>query len=210
MIDSLRDRDFGLANLQYFLLITAFSIMTYAFVLYLAYRFDYNPEQVGYLFAFVGAISIVGQGVLFAKFVRIFGETRVAAAGSLLMVISLFAIPVVGPDAGGLTGLLAVCVVMSFGNALASPALTSLISKISHEHKQGSSLGIMQSGASLARALGPTLGGILLNNALNKIDDGSLYRTFWTASAIMLIAFFIAVYCVKVIVLDRDMMERVN
>ena len=41
-------------NLIYFLLITAFSIMTYAFVLYTSFRFGYDAEQNGYLFAFVG------------------------------------------------------------------------------------------------------------------------------------------------------------
>lgn len=210
LFESFRDRDFSLVNLQYFLLVTAFSIMTYAFVLYAAYRFEYDAEQIGYLFAFVGFVSIVGQGVLFERFVRRYGETRVATAGCLLMVLSLFAIPAVGPVAGGLGALLGVCVLLSFGNALASPALTSLVSKISHEHKQGSSLGIMQSGASLARALGPTLGGILLNNAVNKIDDATIYRTFWTASAIMFVAFLIAAYCVKVIVVDRGVIERIN
>ncbi|HKX82943.1 MAG TPA: MFS transporter, partial [Pyrinomonadaceae bacterium] len=210
LFESFRDRAFSLVNIQYFLLITAFSIMTYAFVLYAAYRFEYDASQIGYLFAFVGLVSVVGQGVLFSRFVRRFGETRVAATGSLLMVISLFAIPIVGPLTGGLAGLLGVCILLSFGNALASPAVTSLISKISHEHKQGSSLGIMQSGASLARALGPTIGGILLNNAVNKVDDASIYRTFWTASAIMFIAFLIAAYCVKVIIVDRNVIERIN
>jgi hypothetical protein len=52
----------------------------------------------------------------------------------------------------------------------------------------------MQSGASLARAIGPVIGGLLLNNALNAIDDRSLAETFWTASAIMLVAFAVAVY----------------
>lgn len=210
LLESFRDRDFSLANLQYFLLVTSFSIMTYAFVLYAAYRFEYDAEQIGYLFAFVGAVSIIGQGVLFSWFVRRFGETRVTAAGSLMMAASLFAIPIVGPNAGGLAGLLGVCVLLSFGNALASPALTSLISKISHEHKQGSALGIMQSGASLARALGPTIGGILLNSAINTIDDSTISRTFWTASAIMFVAFLVALYCVKVIVLDKDSVEQIN
>ncbi len=202
--ESFRDRDFTLANIQYFLLITSFSIMTYAFVLYLAYRFNYDPSQVGYIFALVGLISIVGQGVLFGWLVRKFGETRVAAAGCLMMVLSLVGIPTVGPDAGGVNALLGVCVLLSLGNALASPALTSLISKISHEHKQGSSLGIMQSGASLARAVGPTVGGVLLNNAINKIDDSTIYRTFWTAAAIMLLAFILALFSVRMIVLEED------
>jgi predicted MFS family arabinose efflux permease len=52
----------------------------------------------------------------------------------------------------------------------------------------------MQSAASLARAIGPTIGGVLLNNAFNKLDDFTLYRTFWAASAIMFLAFLMAIY----------------
>lgn len=199
LIESLRERDFGLINLIYFLLITAFSIMTYAFVLYTAFRFGYDAEQNGYLFAFVGFVSIVGQGMLFDRLARKFGETRLVAFGCLLMCASLFLMPYAAPDMGGLAGLLAICGVLSLGSALASPALTSLASKITHDERQGSALGIMQSGASLARAIGPMIGGVLLNNAVNKIDNFTLFRTFWSAAFIMLIAFVIAVYAVKIV-----------
>ena len=66
----------SMINIVYFLLVTAFSIMTYAFVLYTAYRFGYNAEQNGYLFAFVGLVSIVAQGVLFGPLVKRFGEAH--------------------------------------------------------------------------------------------------------------------------------------
>jgi DHA1 family tetracycline resistance protein-like MFS transporter len=168
--------------------------MTYAFVLFTAYRFGYNAEQNGYLFAFVGLVSIVGQGMLFHMLAKRFGESVLAAAGCLAMVAALFLIPYVGPMAGGLTLLLGVCVLLSLGNAMASPALTSIASKVSHEHEQGKSLGILQSGASLARAIGPTIGGLLLSNSVSAIDNSTIARTFWTASAIMLVAFVFAVY----------------
>jgi DHA1 family tetracycline resistance protein-like MFS transporter len=205
--EAFRERQFGMINLVYFLLITAFSIMTYAFVLFTAHRFGYNAEQNGYLFAFVGLVSIVGQGFLFHTFADRFGESKLAAAGCFALVLALFAMPLVVPTpqsywsfpligsiSGGLLVLLGVCVLLSFGNAMASPALTSLASKVSHEEEQGKSLGILQSGASLARAIGPTIGGPLLTNSANAIDNSTIARTFWTASAIMLVAFVFAVY----------------
>lgn len=194
IVDLFRERSFAFINVIYFLLITAFSIMTYAFVLYTGFRFGYNAEQNGYLFAFVGINAVIGQGLLFGRLVRAFGETRLTAFGCLLMAASLFLIPLVGPASGGLTALLGICVLLSFGNALASPSLTSLASKVSHDDEQGSSLGVMQSGSSLARAIGPMIGGVLLNNAVNQVDEQTLYRTFWTASAIMVIALFTAIY----------------
>jgi DHA1 family tetracycline resistance protein-like MFS transporter len=194
LLESFRDRRFGIINLICVLLVTAFSIMTYAFVLFTSFRFGYNAEKNGYLFAYVGLISIIGQGILFGQLVKRFGESVLTAIGCILMVGGLAVFPFLGPDSGGLSALLVASAVLSFGNALASPALTSLVSKISHEHEQGRALGIFQSGASLARAVGPTIGGVLLNNSLNAVDDLTVTRTFWTASAIMLAAFVAAVY----------------
>jgi DHA1 family tetracycline resistance protein-like MFS transporter len=199
LMESFRQKEYGILNLIYFLLITAFSIMTYAFVLYTSFTFGYNAEQNSYLFAYVGLISVIGQGILFGVFAKRVGEGILAAIGCLMMVGSLFAVPLVSPTNGGLSGLLLGCTFLAFGNALASPSLISLVSKISHEHEQGKSLGIMQSGASLARAIGPTIGGFLLNNSLNTIDSSTIYRTFWTASGIMFVAFLTAIYFLRVI-----------
>lgn len=195
--EALREKQFGTINLIYFLLITAFSIMTYAFVLYTAFRFGYNAEQNGYLFGFVGLMSVIGQGFLFAALARRFSEPTLSAAGCLVMAASLFAIPFVGPAFGGLLALLLCCMTLSLGNAMASPALTSLVSKITSESEQGSRLGLMQSGASLARAIGPVVGGVLLNNAVNKIDNVTVNRTFFTASAIMCAALVVSIFAVR-------------
>lgn len=199
LVESLREKVFGTVNVVYFLLVTAFSIMTYAFVLFTAHRFGYNAEQNGYLFAFVGFVAIIGQGFLFHQMVTRIGETRLTVIGCVMMAVSLAAFPFVGPAFGGLTALLVLCTVLSIGNAFASPSLTSLASKISPEDRQGVSLGIMQSGASLARAIGPMIGGVLLNNAANKVDDITVLRTFGAASIVMLVAMGAAVYAVKIV-----------
>ncbi|MEQ1604519.1 MAG: MFS transporter [Pyrinomonadaceae bacterium] len=191
---SFAHKEFSEINIVYFLLVTAFSIMTYAFVLYTAFRFDFKAEQNGYLFAFIGIIAIVAQGMLFNRLVKKFGESTLVVVGCLMMVASLFLVPIVGPGYGGVTVLLLGTALLAFGNSLASPGLTSLASKTASEKDQGRTLGIMQSGASLARVIGPVLGGMLLNNSLNLVDDSTLYRTFWTASGIMFVAFLVALY----------------
>jgi len=207
LIESFRQREYGILNLLYFLLIVAFSMMTYSFVLYTDHVFNYNAEQNGYLFTFVGIISVIGQGVLFGSLVKRLGEGVLAATGCVFMVGSLFAIPLVSPASGGLTALLLICTFLALGNSFASPSLMSLVSKISHEHEQGKSLGIMQSIASLARAIGPIIGGFLLNNSLNAIDNFSISRTFWTASGIMFIAFLTAMYFLRVVKTEEMIAE---
>jgi DHA1 family tetracycline resistance protein-like MFS transporter len=194
--DSLKDSRFRVITIIYFLLIVAFSIMTTVFVQYTAYRFGYTPEQNGYLFAYIGILAVVLQGGIFARLVKRFGESRLVVVGCLLLAASFFAVPFVGPAFGGLTALLIGIAFFSIGNSLSSPALTSLASKEAHDEAQGKTLGIMQSAASLARAIGPALSAILLYSAIapDNISDSTLYRTFWTASAIMLASLLLAVY----------------
>jgi len=183
----------------YFLLIMAFSIMTTAYVLFSSFTFGYTAEQNGYLFAYVGFISIIMQGILFGVFAKKFGESRLAAFGCLVLTAALFATPFTSPAFGGLAGLLLVSAFLAIGNAFANPALTSLASKNAAANEQGRAMGVMQSGASLARALGPTLCGVLLNSSANTINTSTIYRTYWTAAAIMFIAFLAALYFVRIL-----------
>lgn len=197
IVEVLSEKLFGTLAAIYFVLITSFSIMTYAFVLYTIHRFEYTAEQNGYIFAFIGILAVIFQGGLFGKLAGKFGENPLMIIGCLMMTASLFSIPYIGPASGGLAALLIMTTVLAVGNSLASPSIMSLASKISHENEQGKTLGVLQSGASLARAIGPALGGVLLNNALNQVDNLSIQRTFFTASAIMLAAMLMAVYFVK-------------
>ena len=197
IIESLSDPHFGTLTAVYFFLVTSFSIMTYAFVLYTIERFGYTAEQNGYIFAFIGVLAVIFQGGVFGKLANRFGESILTIAGCFLMTVSFFTIPYISPNSGGLTGLLIVTALLAIGNSMASPALTSLASKVSDQNEQGKTLGVLQSGASLARAVGPAVGGILLNNQFNKVDDSTIQRTFWTAAIIMIVAIIIAVYFAK-------------
>ncbi|MGQ0541850.1 MAG: MFS transporter [Blastocatellia bacterium] len=194
MFSALRDSRFTTITIEYFLLVTAFSMMTTAFAYYTMVKFGYDAEKTGYLLTFVGFLAAVMQGGVFGLLVKRFGESALAIAGTLMLVVSLFAVPYIGSDFGGLGALLAGIAFFAVGNSMASPALTSLASKTAGEEEQGSALGVMQSGASLARVIGPLLCGVLLNNQFNKVDNSTLFRTFWAASAIMVAALITSIY----------------
>jgi DHA1 family tetracycline resistance protein-like MFS transporter len=187
----------------YFLFIVAFSIMTTSFSLYTMFRFGYDAQHTGYLFAYVGLIAVIIQGGLIGRLVKRFGELPLVMVGAFCFAISLFAVPFVGPAAGGLAGLLIGGGVFSMGNSLATPALTSLASKSVGAEQQGAVLGVTQSTASLARAVGPSLAALLISSSIahpgadglpHYMSDHSLFVTFWTGAAIMLLAFFLAFY----------------
>ena len=203
LMDSLRQPRLAFVLTIYFLFIVAFSIMTTSFSLYTMFRFGYDAQHTGYLFAYVGVIAVIIQGGLIGRLVKRFGELPLVIVGALCFAISLFAVPFVGPAAGGLAALLIGGGVFSMGNSLATPALTSLASKSVGPAEQGTVLGVTQSVASLARAVGPFLAAILINSSVahqgadgepHYMSDHSLFVTFWTGAAIMFVACALAFY----------------
>jgi multidrug resistance protein len=206
VVESFKQPKLGFVLAIYFLFIVAFSIMTTSFSLYTMFRFGYGAQHTGYLFAYVGLIAVIIQGGLIGRLVKRFGELPLVIFGALCFAVSLFAVPFVGPAAGGLAALLIGGGVFSMGNSLATPALTSLASKSVGPAQQGTVLGVTQSVASLARAVGPSLAAILINSSVphmgadkepHFMSDHSLFVTFWSAAAIMFVAFLLAAYFTK-------------
>lgn len=207
LISSLTQPRLGFVLTIYFLFIVAFSIMTTSFSLYTMFRFGYDAQHNGWLFAYVGIIAVIIQGGLIGRLVKRFGELPLVIIGAVCFAGSLFAVPFVGPQKGGLLALLIGGGIFSLGNSLATPALTSLASKSAGPAGQGGVLGVTQSVASLARVVGPLLAAVLIHSAIaypgadglkHYMSDHSLLVTFWTASGIMLAAFLAAVYFTRV------------
>ena len=203
LINSLKQPRLAFVLVIYFLFIVAFSIMTSTFSFYTMFRFGYDAQHTGYLFAYVGVIAIIIQGGLIGRLVKRFGELPLVIVGAFCFAISLFAVPFVSPAAGGLAALLIGGGVFSAGNSLATPALTSLASKSVGATEQGTILGVTQSVASLARAVGPSLAAILIASSVahmgadgepHYMSDHSLFVTFWTGAAIMFFAFVLALF----------------
>ena len=155
---------FALVVATYFFLIAGFSIMTTLFALFNERRFGYDAHANGYLFGFVGLISVVVQGGLIGRLVKTFGEVALTRAGMLLTTFSLALLPL----SNNLTTLLLVCAGLSCGSGFASPPLSGLASQMIERSWQGRALGVMQSAGSTGRLLGPLLGGWLLMFDLRK------------------------------------------
>ncbi len=197
LFSAFSEKRFALITIDYFLLVTAFSMMTTAFAYFTLVRFGYGATETGYLLGFVGLVAAVMQGGVFGVMARTLGEAKVVVMGSAILVISLFAVPFVGSESGGIAALLIGIGAFAVGNSLASPGLTSLASIAAHDHEQGRALGMLQSSASLARVIGPLLCGVLLNNAFQEVDEFTLKRTFWTAAAIMLAALVTSIFFLR-------------
>ncbi len=118
------------------------------------------------IFAFVGFVLLLAQGLLYRRLVARVGEVRFMKAGWLLMTVGLacviFVALAVSGDWFASKGLLwsvalVVLTILVTGFAFMTPSVQSLISKRSDPARQGEVLGVNQSASALARISGPMI-----------------------------------------------------
>lgn len=173
----------------YFFSTVAFSLLTATYPLFASHRFGYGAPQVGYIFASMGILGAMIQGGMMGMLVRRFGDAQLAVVGSLLLASGLFFLPFTAAA----PALLAATLAIGLGHALVVTPLNGLASKVSGVSEQGKTLGMMQSVSSLARIIGPILGGWLLS--LDLLRGAAHYgrAPYWTGAGIILVACGLAV-----------------
>lgn len=125
------------------------------FALYIDAKLGYGSSEMGLVFAAMGLVGVVAQGVVVSRLMRRFGEAAVTRWGLALSLAGLL----ITTRLGSLWTAILFASVFSFGNSLTRPAISTLVSKRS-PGGQGVSLGTMQSFDSLGRIAGPTWGGV--------------------------------------------------
>jgi MFS family permease len=153
--------------LQFLFFMLSFTTFISGFSLFAERRYTWNghpfgPREIGYIFAFVGFLGIILQGVLIGRLVSRFGEARLAAAGFASLVVGYFVLGV----STSVVLLLVVAVISGFGNGVLRPALTSLITHQAGPREQGVVLGITQSLTSMAAIVAPFAAGLLIEHNL--------------------------------------------
>jgi len=181
-------RMFGAIVATYFFAITGFAIMTTLFALFTEKHFGFDARKTGYLFGFIGIISVILQGGLIGRLVKMFGETALARTGLLLLALALALLPLVPR----LPMLLVICAALAIANGLVTPTLNGLASQMIDRSWQGRALGLMQSAGSVGRLVGPLLGGWLLMFDLGLPVTRYARTPFFASSVILLVAFALA------------------
>jgi len=124
-----------------------------------------RPESarlVGQIFGVIGVLSLLIQGGLMRTLPKRVGEVPLVIIGTFIMAMGLFSISfasVIAPQ--NVWGQFITAAILTLGNGLSTPVLTSLVSQLSPEHERGEVLGVYQSTQSLGRILGPNLGGFV-------------------------------------------------
>ena len=149
------------ATLTFLLVTLAVAQMEMSFAIFLKAKFNFTAESAGILLALSGLIMAGMQGGLIGKLSKKWGEINLIRYGSLLCAIALIGF------AHAPTIALIVCslFLLGVGHGALHPSLSSLASKGAQKDLRGATLGVFQSGSSLARIIGPPVAGFLYDHA---------------------------------------------
>lgn len=132
----------------------AFSVMTSVLSLYLQAEFGLTEKTIGPIFAYIGVLSLVMRSLLLGPIVDRLGESWTMRSGALLLAVGLLLYPI--PHT--LWAFAAVIPLVPIGTALLFPATTSLMSRHSDPRELGTTMGVAQTFAGLARVVAPIMG----------------------------------------------------
>jgi len=144
----------------FFLSTLCFAAMEATFAIYGERKFGLGPQEVGYLMAFVGVVAATLQGGVVGALARRYGEGALVRSGVLVMGVGLVLMGI----APAFALLVLAMGIVAVGSSLTGPSLVGLVSFAAGAEEQGSVLGFYSSMGSLARAVGPLLGGLAFDH----------------------------------------------
>ena len=159
----------------------AFSALTTNLALFTFVRFGLGPQQNGVIFAYIGVVSGLIQGVITGLLVKRFSEQRLFLVGLGLMILGY-----VGLALASEAWLLYPAITLTaVGVGLVMPTFTSIISKQVSPQQQGSILGATQSLSNIALIVGPVWAGF-------SFDYFGASAPYWTGAGCLIIATVLA------------------
>ena len=172
---AVHERRIGLFLYLFFHLFMAFAVLESMITLYLGRRFGADEIDAALVFAWIGIVLVLTQGLLLRRLVPVLGEFRLVLVGLGLMIVGLFAVAI----APSYPWFFAIGSVVAVGNGLAFPTFMSLYSKACEAHQAGELLGQSQSMATTGRIVGPLWAGLVMGAV-------GLAAPFLVAAAVML------------------------
>lgn len=161
--------------LIYALAIGAFQGTTAILALFLAWRFGVTENTIGYVFMYIGGLSVLVRALFLGRVVDRFGEPRLSRVGLVLL-------------AAGLLGLsfshdyvtLALAIgLLPLGTAFTFPCVTAMLSRVVSSAERGLYMGVQQTFGGITRVAFP----IILGIAFDTISQPS---PFWISAAVVL------------------------
>lgn len=132
------------------------------FALFAEGKLSFTARDIGWAFTAAGIVMALVQGMLVGRLINHFGEEKTAATGIILMAASFILFLYMY----NILSSIAFMAVFSAGIGLLRPSISAAVSKRTASG-QGAAMGILNGYDSLGRAIGPVLGGFMLDQGLN-------------------------------------------
>jgi predicted MFS family arabinose efflux permease len=149
----LRKKTVALLLAAYFMFFMSFVFLQAVLSPWLQKVFGFGSIETGYVFFYIGAISVFTQTVLLPRLSRKSSRSTIALIGIVALATGLFALS----NVSNLILLFLVVALASFGFGIQIIALNTLISVNTPKEAQGGTLGVAQSLAALAQTIAPIL-----------------------------------------------------
>jgi DHA1 family tetracycline resistance protein-like MFS transporter len=135
------------------------------------YRNAFDPQEIGFVFSFVGICTAITQGLLIGWLVKRFTEIRLMLMSLIILAICLVAITFIPVDKF-LPYELIVLALLALGNGMLRPTAMAILSRLTDRTKQGMIMGVFASLSSLSMGVGAFV-------------TSFLYVWYWKASFIV-------------------------
>lgn len=142
-----------------FLATLAFSGFEATFSLFGRERFDLTEGSTALVFLFVGVVLVAVQGMFIGRMTATFGSRKMLRGGLVLVGLGLFVLA-----ASTVWPMLFVALfLLAFGQGIATPSTTALVTEAAPPDRRGEALGYQQSVGAFARIAGPITAGLLFD-----------------------------------------------
>lgn len=155
----------------------AFAALTSVLALFLDAEHGVTEETIGYFYSYVGLLSFVMRSLLLGPIVERLGEARTMRTGTVILIIGLLAYTV----APNLWVLAIIIPLVPIGTALLFPSTTALMSRAAAKEDLGTTMGVAQFFAGVARVLAP----ILATGAFQRVGHSAPF--FFAAGTVALV-----------------------
>lgn len=139
------------------IVIAAVALLQTALAVWSAERLQIGPRTLGWIYVFIGVVSVAVQAGAIGSLTRRYGPERLTRAGAICIGVGMACVPA----SHSLPPLLAAVGLFSIGSALFNPSMSGLVAGAADVHERGAVLGAYQGAASFGRVVGPLAGSVV-------------------------------------------------
>ena len=157
VVGAFGNRDVALPILLLTLLSFVLGGVEASFALWTDRQYQWGPRENGFLFAYIGVVLVIVQGLLVGRVTSWLGEKRLILAAGLAAAIGMALFPV----ARDVWVMVVAAGLLAAGIGFAEPTLNAVLSHAVTAKQRGTVMGAAASSRGLGMVFGPTLAGLI-------------------------------------------------